>query len=447
MEELRLQLEDVLNGAPPPVDWVKATIWPIHKKGDPMIVANYRGIAIGNAIQKLLASIINHRLQQFVEENHILPDTQNGFRQKRSTVDNLYILNAAISVTTSRPKGKLFAFFVDFTTAFDTVNRRILWTIMERKGIPIEIINVIQQMYSSTAYEVGGQEFNSHMGVKQGCPLSPLLFAIYIADLDTLLQRNQLGGMVIGKKKLYSLAFADDLAILAENASELKDMMKAMHRFAAGRELTINENKSKIMMFRRSGRGSGERTWTVDGRTYEEVSHFRYLGVTLQRSGKYTKHREQTAIQVNKRTTEVWSLGERLFKNNFQIRMQMFQTLVTPIMTYASEVTGYEQPEEFERIQRRYARWLLGLPNGTCKDILDSEAGLQSIADHMTLRATKYEWSLNHKDSELLAEANAALQNTGSHSIWGEQKRDRFNRLGWGESAARELLRSPSGYF
>ena len=116
-------------------------------------------------------------------------------------------------------------------------------------------------------------------------------------------------------------------------------------------------------------------------------------------------------------------------------------------MTYASEVTGYEQPEEYERIQRRYARWLLGLPNGTCKDILDSEAGLQSIADHMTLRATKYEWSLNHKDSELLAEANAALQNTGSHSIWGEQKRDRLNRLGWGESAARELLRSPSGYF
>lgn len=61
-----------------------------------MVVTNYRGIAIGNAIQKLLAIIIVRRLQEYLEVNDILPDTQNGFRQGRSTVDNLYILNAAM---------------------------------------------------------------------------------------------------------------------------------------------------------------------------------------------------------------------------------------------------------------------------------------------------------------------------------------------------------------
>lgn len=82
-------LEEILNGASIPVEWCEATILPIFKKGDPMIPANYRGIAIGNAIYKLLAMIVNRRLQEHVEEEEILPDTQNGFRQERSTVDTI----------------------------------------------------------------------------------------------------------------------------------------------------------------------------------------------------------------------------------------------------------------------------------------------------------------------------------------------------------------------
>ena len=203
---------------------------------------------------------------------------------------------------------------------------------MKRKGIPEEIILMIQNMYRSTSYAIGEYGFESHAGVKQGCPLSPLLFAIYISDLDEVLRRNQLGGTVLGRKKFYSLAFADDLAILAGSAAELKDMIKAVHRFAAGRELNINARKSKVMMFSSGARSSGQGVWTVDQLTYEEVSTFRYLGVTLQRNGKYSKHRKENAALVNRRATEVWSLGERLFKTNFLLRMAMFETLVVPIV-------------------------------------------------------------------------------------------------------------------
>ena len=146
---------------------------------------------------------VYQRLRTYVENQQLLPDTQNGFRQGRSTIDNLYILNCAINQELSKPKGKLYAFFVDFTTAFDTVNRRVLWSVMQRMNIPFELITVIQKMYEHTAYSVGGQSFQSHIGVKQGCPLSPLLFALYIADLDKVLERNQLGGIVFGNTKVH----------------------------------------------------------------------------------------------------------------------------------------------------------------------------------------------------------------------------------------------------
>jgi exonuclease III len=446
-KELHRQLEEALNGEIVPAQWFQATIWPIHKKGDPMVVTNYRGIAIGNAIQKLLATIVVRRLQEFVEVNEILPDTQNGFRQGRSTVDNLYILNAAINISTTSPGGKLFAFFVDFTTAFDTVNRSVLWAVMQRKGIPEELITTIRNMYSYTSYAIGEFGFESHTGVKQGCPLSPLLFAIYISELDAVLKRNQLGGVVLGRSKIHSLAFADDLAILARSAAELKDMIKAVHRFAAGRELNINDKKSKIMMFSRGGRKSGQGVWKVDKQTYEEVGTFRYLGVTLQRNGKFNTHRTENAAVVNRRTTEVWSIGERLFKNNFQLRMSMFQSLVLPIMTYAAEVTGYEAQEEYEKCQRRYVRWLLGLPRGTRKDILECEAATTSVAQTMKLRAVKYEWALKRKPSKLLLEARTAIWQSSEPTQWEEQRRKQMEQLGWGKAEAKNLFNSAAGYF
>ena len=84
-----------------------------------------------------------------------------------------------------------------------------------------------------------GVVFTSHRGLKQGCPLSPLLFALYIADLEHVLKRNQLGGVFVGRKKFYNLAFADDLVLLAYTPNELKDMMRALQRFATGKHLVI----------------------------------------------------------------------------------------------------------------------------------------------------------------------------------------------------------------
>lgn len=71
--------------------WRDTIIFPLYKKGPPELAQNYRGISLVNSGYKLYASIIKKRLSVFVEKNVILPDCQNGFRAKRSTIDNIYI--------------------------------------------------------------------------------------------------------------------------------------------------------------------------------------------------------------------------------------------------------------------------------------------------------------------------------------------------------------------
>ena len=90
-------MEKCLNGATIPETWRDSIIWPIYKAGPKTEASNYRGITITNCIYKLYAKIINHRLEQFAENENALPDTQNGFRRFRSTTDNIYILNHCVN--------------------------------------------------------------------------------------------------------------------------------------------------------------------------------------------------------------------------------------------------------------------------------------------------------------------------------------------------------------
>jgi hypothetical protein len=66
--------------------------------------------------------------------------------------------------------------------------------------------------------EKEGEWFKTTKGVRPGCPLSPLLFTIYVADVDEMLRKAQAGGVVV--EKVWSLAFANDMVIVAKNERE-----------------------------------------------------------------------------------------------------------------------------------------------------------------------------------------------------------------------------------
>ena len=86
--------------------------------------------------------------------------------------------------------GRLHAAFIDFKQAYDTIPRDALWKHLRRTRMPAPLLSVIQDMYNRDEYVLKDGD-KTIRGVKQGCPLSPLLFSLYIKILTTLLREYQ----------------------------------------------------------------------------------------------------------------------------------------------------------------------------------------------------------------------------------------------------------------
>jgi len=110
---------------------------PIYKRGDVNVRGNYKGISLLCTAYKIYTEIIRKRLEEEVENKNMLPESQTGFRKRKSTLDNTFILNHLVQKgqDMDRRKGKVYAFFADLRTPFDNVNRGILWRTLREKGV------------------------------------------------------------------------------------------------------------------------------------------------------------------------------------------------------------------------------------------------------------------------------------------------------------------------
>ena len=109
-----------------PEQWSEGFIVPIFKKGDINEVSNYRGITLLSTLGKLFTRILNNRLNKWAEMYNVYIEAQAGFRKHMGTVDNIFVLNGLITHCINENK-YLYCCFVDFTKAFDYIDRDILW--------------------------------------------------------------------------------------------------------------------------------------------------------------------------------------------------------------------------------------------------------------------------------------------------------------------------------
>lgn len=120
----------------------------------------------------------------------------------------------------------------------------------------------------------------------QGCVMSPLLFNLYIADLDKEMKNRNIGGVQIGNQRIWSLAYADDIVLLANNREAIQDMMSRFKRFLAKRKLKLCTKKTKLLVSGRKGKEKKE-VWKWGKEGIEEVQKFKYLGFMLDRKSSY----------------------------------------------------------------------------------------------------------------------------------------------------------------
>jgi hypothetical protein len=164
---------------------MKGKVCPLYKDGDERDPLNYRGITLLSVIGKLFTAVMTKRLSDWAEKEGILVDEQGGFRPKRGCPDQIFALSEAIA---GRRTKSTFACFIDIKKAFDRVWRDGLWKGLWDEGVRGKMWRMLRAMYAvvgSSVLSPAGETrfFGLDVGVRQGCALSPLLFAIFVNSL------------------------------------------------------------------------------------------------------------------------------------------------------------------------------------------------------------------------------------------------------------------------
>lgn len=175
-------LEDIPGG------WSEVVIVNLFKKGDPELLVNYRGLSLISVSLKIVMVIMVHRLEKVMDKK-LLPisRSQSGFRRREEAMAQFLVM--AESVRRRHLNGRpTFGLFIDLVKAYDRVPHGALYRVLEHRGIRGKFLNIVKAMYKTSKMRVRtcgklAEPFDMWRGLRQGCPLSPLLFIIFIDHL------------------------------------------------------------------------------------------------------------------------------------------------------------------------------------------------------------------------------------------------------------------------
>ena len=149
-----------------------------------------------------------------------------------------------------------FAIFIDFSKAYDRINREFLWHKLSMMGVTGTILNSLKSLYDDVQCAVRinntlSDWFSVSTDLKQGCILSPLLFNAFVNDLIQKLNQCECGSAIGNYANVSALLYADDIVIVSGDEQKLQTMLNCLYTWCSTWGLTINFTKSKAMHFRR----------------------------------------------------------------------------------------------------------------------------------------------------------------------------------------------------
>ncbi|KAL1445995.1 hypothetical protein WDU94_003677 [Cyamophila willieti] len=215
-----------------PFDWKKGLLVKLPKKGDLMECKNWRGITLLSIPSKILTRIILNRIKDSVDQK--LRREQAGFRKDCSCVDLINTLRIILEQSTEF-QTPLYLTFIDFEKAFDSIDRRVIWSVLKEYGVPQKLINLIKETYD---------EYQCQIGVKQGCLISPIIFLMILDRVMRKVTDGKRRGIRWSlTERLEDIDYADDLCLLSHNINDMKDKIKDLVEEGKKVGLKINEGK------------------------------------------------------------------------------------------------------------------------------------------------------------------------------------------------------------
>lgn len=277
-DDLVVLFNEYLSGTKkPPRDFTAGIITLIHKGNDKNDLNNYRPISLLNCDYKLFTKIIAMRIKLHLDD--LLGCEQSACKSNRSCSDNLKDIRRIMlrANDSKRFKGALVS--IDLQKAFDKVDHTYLWKVLEKFNFPDSLISCIRNLYDSATSKVLFNGFLTNnikieSSVRQGCPLSMILFVLYIEPLLRKIS-DGIAGVLIYDKFIKTIAYADDINIFIRNDEEFDLLIQILNSFESFGKIKMNFNKSVYLRINRAIFGP---------QMIREVNSFKILGIYFSNS-------------------------------------------------------------------------------------------------------------------------------------------------------------------
>ena len=308
-----------------PSSWKRGIIVLIFKKGEQNDISNYRPITLLNNDYKLLCKILATRLNRFITD--IIPNYQIGFMPKRLIFDNVITLDHLLSNSTK-------VLNLDFKKAYDSVSHDSIEIILQHLKFPEQFVKIVRGLLSESTAKliVNGEHtepFQVERGVKQGDPLSPLLFTFAVELLARCANDKQMLNKFpyIGKIKVSHIMYADDTCLFSTDEDGLNRWFIHLDNLKQATGLEVNMQK----------------TFTIHQKLdtlklLEEDEEFTYLGFEFNSKGiidSYDRIVEKTIKSIEDKTNP---------SMNIFMKLCVLKGYMLPKITYKGFLLGKNYP-------------------------------------------------------------------------------------------------------
>ena len=429
---LSLLYRKSLDSGHVPKEWKDSTITPIYKKGSRSDPANYRPVNLTSNICKLMEKLIKSGIQRHMEE-HVLTNSQHGFRSGRSPQTNL--IEFMDQVTKWVDDGKsVDVIYFDFSKAFDKVCHKRLAVKMEAAGIRGKVKAWICEWLSGRRQKVVVEGTESDWqdvlsSVPQGTVLGGILFTLYVNDIDE--------DVVAFLRK-----FVDDTKIASivetdEDAGVLQKDVDTMVEWARKWEMTFNVAKCKVLhVGRRNKKHEYKMGDVVLGQTMEEKD----LGIWISGDLKCGVQCEKAAKAAN---SALGLISRSFHYRSKSVLVPLYKTFVRPRMEYAVAVWSpwmQKDDEVLEKVQQRFVRMLSDVKGATYEEKLEA-VGLTTLrerrvrGDMIETFKTMRGFNRVERDDWFTIQEEAEYRSTRLNTIIVEGKEERKMEVIVGERA------------
>lgn len=268
-----------------PVSWKAARTILLHKKGPKEDLSNWRPISLSSVLYKVYSGLLATRLGKWASRTGAVSSVQKGFMPAEGCLEHNYLLQEAL--TKSKESGsQLVVSWLDLRNAFGSVPHAAIFHVLRLHGLPPGLLDIIQDLYegcTTTITTATGETdaVDMRAGVKQGDPLSPIVFNLVIeVIIRSILAQSDLHGFPLHDHRISCLAYADDLVLMSQSLEGAQKLLDAAGASAEWLGLRFNATKcATLHVFRKKAKQS---TTTVQGDDIpclKEDEAYHHLGV------------------------------------------------------------------------------------------------------------------------------------------------------------------------